>query len=439
MNGPAGIALVLALLALLMAGVRALQVRGRIGAEPARKLVHAGMGTICLGFPWIFAGPGPVWLLALFAGAGLLAVRRLGPLRERLGGVLGGVGRVSLGEFYFPFAVALVFDLAGEDAAAYLAPVAILTYADAAGALVGGRWGRIRYPAVESVKTLEGSLAVCVVTWLCVAVVLFLFAGATVPRALQVGVIMGLFAAFVEAVSWRGLDNLLLPVVAFAQVRIYGELDAGELAGRLLAMLLLVGLMLGWRRRLLDFSARLGAGLVLYLFWSLGGLAWLVAPLVLLVSYSRLMPAGPEGIDRHNLAAVVCIASVGVFWVVAHAHEPDPGWRWIFTLGIAGHHAIIATVRCAQRRPEWERWRCGLAGLAQALVLQTLAYVLVAPDERAPVRAILLGAVAVAAASAGFVAWERRLALPEDLNARWWRQGSAAFAGSAAALAVITL
>ena len=277
MNPLAAIVLVLGLLGALMLGVRRGQSGGRLSPELARKLVHLGMGTVCLAFPWLFDSAAPVRGLAGLAVAALLAVRGVEPLRRRFGGVLGGVGRASLGEIYFPLTVALVFTLAGGTRALFWGPVAILTYADAAGALVGKRWGRKRYRAVESLKTLEGSAAVLGVTWVVAMLAIGFGSSASWLEMVLGGLIIGAFAALVEAVSWRGLDNLLVPLVALAQLRIYSALSWPDLAGRAIVMGLLAGFMLNWRKHLLDSSARLGAALAMYLFWSLGDWRWLVA------------------------------------------------------------------------------------------------------------------------------------------------------------------
>jgi phytol kinase len=395
------------------------------------------MGTVCLAFPRIFATPGPVWVLAAGAVALMVAVRHVPLLQRTLGAVLGGVARDSLGEVYFPVAVALVFTLARGDVAVYVAPIAILTYADAAGALVGRRWGRTRYRAVESLKSIEGSVAVFGVTWVTVMVVLGFWTRVPWPEMVVAGLIMGAFAALVEAVSWRGLDNLLLPVVALAQMRIYPQLAWADAVGRAVIMGVLVGYMLGWRKRLLDSSARLGAGLVLYLFWSLGDWRWLVAPMVLRLSYTRLMPTVPGGPDRHYLAAVLCLGSAGIGWALGNAWAPDVRWLWPFTLGLAAQQAIIAVVRFSQSRPQWRPWRWWAVATGQAVGVHALAFV--AANGLAVISWLDfgVGAAAIAVALAGFMAWDRELALPEDLNARWWRQGITAVLASTAGLVLM--
>ena len=423
MSAGYGIGLVLGLLAVLMLTVRTLQEQGRIEAETARKLVHMGMGTLCLTFPWIFRSPEPVWLLAAMAVLGLTGVRLLAPLRARFGGVLGAVKRVSFGELYFPIAVAVVFTLAGADRAAFCAPVAILTFADAAGALVGQRWGRLRYPAVESTKSFEGSVAVFAVTWVCASVVFVALTPTSNERALLAGVVIALFATLVEAVSWRGIDNLLMPLVAFAQMKIYPVLTSGEMAGRAGVLLLLVLFMLNWRRHLLDSSARLAAALAIYFFWSVGDWRWLVAPVILLTSYARLMPLIPGGPPRHNLTAVLCIASAGVIWAVANARAPSDAWLWLYTLGFATQQAIIAAVRFSQGRREWPPWQWWLVATVQATGLQTLGFLLTNGVGWWSAPGFWVSLLAPGGALAVFMAWDRQLQLPEDVNARWWRQG----------------
>jgi hypothetical protein len=233
----------------------------------------------------------------------------------------------------------------------------------------GGLYGRNALGgAVESTKSIEGSLAVFEVTWICAAVVLVSLGDTPIERALLVGVVMALFAALVEAVSGRGLDNLLLPLVAFAQLTSFPALTAGELLARGAVMALLALFMLNWRRHLLDFSARLGAALAIYFFWSVGDWRWLVAPIVLLASYGRLMPTIPGGPPRHNFMAVMCIASAGVIWAVANAYVRADHWLWLYTLGFATQQAIIAAVRFSQGRAHWAPWRWWLVATLLLLI-----------------------------------------------------------------------
>ena len=438
MNPFLGIAIILCTLGALMLGVKLLQAGG-IDPELARKLVHMGMGIACLPFPWLFSAPWPVWILAGMAAVALAALRTVPVLRRELGGVLHGVQRASFGEVYFPLGVAAVFTLAHGHAILFVIPVALLTFADAAGALVGKRWGRLKYPTLEGQKSVEGSAAVGVVGCLCSTGPL-LVAGHDLRAAILIGMVMGLFGLILEAISWRGADNAFLPLAAFAQISVYLHASIGSLAARLAVLSALTFIAMIWRRgHVVDDGARLGAALAMYFFWAIGGWTWLVAPIVLLASYARLMPVHPHEVPRHDLIAVICVSSAGLVWCVAEAFAPGPHWRWLFTLGIATHQAVIATVRYSQGRPRWTRSGWVAAGVTQAMLTQGLAYWVIDRRHAVTVGGLAAGAVCMACATAVFALCERKLQMPDDLNARWWRQGATAMIASTVALFVINL
>jgi phytol kinase len=160
-----------------------------------------------------------VALCAVYVG--LLAGRRyLVALDNHVSGVLDGVGRKSLGEFLFPITVAGLFVAAQGDRAAYLIPLLVLTFADAAAAVVGRRYGTVRYPTPGGCKSLEGSLAFAVVTFAAVHLPLLLLgrvAGAW--ESVLVAVVMALVLAVVEAMATGGWDNFLVPAGALVMLR----------------------------------------------------------------------------------------------------------------------------------------------------------------------------------------------------------------------------
>jgi dolichol kinase/L-amino acid N-acyltransferase YncA len=260
MNPMLGSAIVLGALCALMLGVRALLQGGCVGPEVSRKLVHLGMGAICLALPWLFTQAWLVWLLGGLIAAGLGAVRVVPGLNDQFGGVLGGVGRDSWGDLYFPVALATVYALTKGEPRFFCVPVAVMAFADSAGALVGHRWGRIRYEAVGTSKSVEGSAAVLLVSWVCVTGGLAVFTDLPWQSLWLEGLALGLFAMLVEAASWRGLDNLLLPLGVLAYLKVMAPLGPADLAWRAAGLGALALVLLAWRRRsFLHNAVRKGA------------------------------------------------------------------------------------------------------------------------------------------------------------------------------------
>ena len=186
----------------------------RFGASPevARKTVHVAMGLACASFPWIFDRALPVWVLAACATGPLGLIRLFPGLKSGIGSALHGIARPSYGEIFFAPAVAAVFAFADGDTTLYLIPVLILTIADAAGALCGTRWGKLRYGCGDGFKTVEGSLIFWFTAFLCAFLPLAGGDRVDLWQAFWIAVILGLLAMKAEGNSDRGFDNLLIPL-----------------------------------------------------------------------------------------------------------------------------------------------------------------------------------------------------------------------------------
>jgi phytol kinase len=210
---------VIGALGVLIVGVRALQARNLVGSEFGRKLVHVGMGTIAVPFPWIFADSRPVWSLAAVSIVILGTIRFVPAIAHKFGTVLGGVDRASLGDIFFPLGLASAFMLGHGDKASFVAAAGVLAFGDTAGALVGVRWGRVRYSIAHNTKSIEGSSAVLVVSFLCVTLAFVVLGTTSFSVAVTAGLIVGLASALIEAVASHGLDNLLLPVAVVELMR----------------------------------------------------------------------------------------------------------------------------------------------------------------------------------------------------------------------------
>jgi phytol kinase len=244
-----GMALEALALTLLLCGLRLAQRRLALSAEASRKLFHIGGGLSTLAFPWLFHSPWPVLALAPVTIGAFLALKYLRGLRRGLGNVLYGVRRRSLGEVYMPLSLTLVWLLSGGDALWFCIPTLALTLADPAAALMGMRYGRHRYAGVDGVKSLEGSCACGLVAAVCVAAPLLALGDSSAPHALALAFSVSLLVTLAEAVAWRGLDNLLIPLVTFGALRTLDPLGTAALVVPCALTLLVAGAAYAWRRQ----------------------------------------------------------------------------------------------------------------------------------------------------------------------------------------------
>lgn len=208
---------VIATLGGLIAAARYARTKWGLSAEWSRKCVHIGMGAACSTFPWLFLNAAPVFVLAGIASALMIAIRAVPGLRATFGCALNGVGRDSWGEFTFIAGVACSFALAHGEIAAYLIPLSILTFADSLAALVGQRFGTIAFASPSGTKTFEGSAAFFVVAFACTATVLIVVHE---PYPLPAGFAAAVVLTLVEALSWKGFDNVAVPIVGVLLLRL---------------------------------------------------------------------------------------------------------------------------------------------------------------------------------------------------------------------------
>jgi phytol kinase len=219
--------------------------RGAGAAELSRKLLHVAMGLILCPLPWLFGNrPWPVIVLCGIYVALLIARRFLVALDNHVGGVIDGVGRRSVGEFLFPISIGVVFLLAGGDRVNYLAPILVLTLADAAAAIIGRRYGMCPYTAPGGQKSLEGSLAFAMVAFASMHLTLLLLGSGGRIESVLVAIVAAIALTIVEAVVTGGWDNLLVPVGGCVLLKMLAGVETPMLAtlagGTLAAVLALV-------------------------------------------------------------------------------------------------------------------------------------------------------------------------------------------------------
>lgn len=221
---------VLILTAGLMGALCILQKRKAPHPEWCRKLMHIGSGIIALSIPWLFQSTWPVLLLCAISLAGLVTIKHLTYLRQNIGRVLGEVKRESSGDIYFPLTIAVLFLLSKGDPLFYCVPIMILTFADAAAALVGIFCGVLHYETPDGVKTIEGSLAFFLVAFVCAYIPMRIFTETGPNEIFLMAFLLALLLMIVEAVAgWKGLDNLLIPVAGLVVLKVIVNCTLAEL------------------------------------------------------------------------------------------------------------------------------------------------------------------------------------------------------------------
>ncbi len=348
-----GIGLVLTAVAVLFVGLWAAQRRYDLPPEGTRKTVHVLIGGITFTFPWLFEAFWPVAVLGGLTGGSMIAVRSVPQLRTTIGSVLHRVSRDSYGEIYFAVAVVVLFGLTGNDPLLYGIPILLLGLADPTAALMGGRYGQSFYQTSDGIKSGEGSASFFLVAFFCVHVPLLLGTNTGRLETLLIALIAGFLVMLLEAIAWRGLDNLFIPLGGYALLSTHLAMDAYNLIARLVVIAGLFVLATVWHRETtLDHSATFAAALVGVVTWMIGGWKWLLAPAALYFGYTILWPSSArlKSSDSkpptlHTVHNVLGVAAVGFGWLFLSVVIDEPSLIYPYTLAYAGYLGLIGAER----------------------------------------------------------------------------------------------
>lgn len=339
----------------VMAMIRQYAPQAGISPEVQRKIIHVCTGMYALSWPWLFPDRWPAYMLVgvtLIVMIWLRLPRRIGGM----GAALHGVDRRSYGDILLAIAIGLCLFLGGDRLALYVLPVAVLTFADAAAALVGSHYATRFFKVEDGTKSVEGCVTFCIVTLLISLIVLLIMTPLPPSSIIVISLIIAGFGTLVEAASWRGFDNLFLPVGLQVMLSNFVAMDMAQLMVRVIwftVALLAFRLLARW----MGMGTHVARVYVTMIFLLLAATTYPNALIPILVLFSHLWcrRANP-GEDRFpELDAVAGLTLVSLGWL---AVGQATGWSAV------NFYAITAMGICAGF--------CALA-LAQARLARRIA------------------------------------------------------------------
>ena len=359
--------IVILLLAILVLGQGLVKLRVPIESEVSRKIVHIGMGCLAVAFPWMFSSAMVVGLLTALACLAFIAIRFVPFLNK----VLGGVNRVTQGEFYFTFGVAFAFYFSNGEPVLYCPPVLMMAIGDSLAALVGKALGRHRFTTDEDPKSWEGSLAFVISAFVTTFFALAVFSQLPIGNIFIISILLSMIGFMIESISDRGLDNLLVPVFGVMAMMAYYELEMTELLLRILALLAFLSIVFLFKRySTMNDSALIGSALFLYVIWALVGWSWALSPLCLFLLFPFVVRFDYDEFENFQSVSSILFVNLAAFWWLTQSFRYDQPetYFWPFTASYALHLAMIWTKRAKFQK----RGRLYLLSLAGFPALSTL-------------------------------------------------------------------
>ena len=232
-----------------------------IPTEITRKIVHVTFGIIASSFPFLFSHVYSVFLLCLFFFILMLITKITGKSES-----IHNIDRRSLGVFAYPLAVSFIFYLANRNWLYYVVPVLLLAVSDALAALAGRRYGMISYTMLNHIRTLEGSTAFFISSFIIILICILLSHETENESAILVAILLALIITGIEAISILGLDNILIPIMGYFFISKFMSFDLKYLTANIVILLLsfMFSLAISNRLKRFSFSVCIVLTLILY-------------------------------------------------------------------------------------------------------------------------------------------------------------------------------
>ena len=155
------------------------------------------------------------WYMALIPPATFVVINALSYWRGAIK-AMELEGRGSLGTIYFPIAFAGVIYYFWSQPVLMVASMMPMTWGDALAAILGRRYGQREYGVLGFTRSMEGSLAMFLFSWLSTFLALLLLSPFSWQMSLFYSLAVAIFATLVEALSPWHIDNLTVPLFSAA-------------------------------------------------------------------------------------------------------------------------------------------------------------------------------------------------------------------------------
>lgn len=179
--------------------------------EFTRKLIHISVGLWAFGTVLLFQH----WYFAIIPPLSFVLFNYISYRGEIFKSVETGE-KGNLGTVYFPISFAIIICLLWERPNLLVASLMPMTWGDALAAVLGRRYGQRKYSVLGSTRSMEGSLAMFLFSWLSTFLALLLLPPLGWQTSLLYALAVAVFATLVEALSPWHIDNLTVPLLSAA-------------------------------------------------------------------------------------------------------------------------------------------------------------------------------------------------------------------------------
>ncbi len=191
--------------------------RMRVKGEITRKFAHFTATMATIPFPYIFDSHWHVLMLAVIFFLALILTQGGTLLKS-----IHDIKRKSMGSYLLPFAIYISFLISNllDNKILFILPMLILAICDPMAAILGMSEnipnGKLNFFGIKSEKTIIGTTAFFVTSFTISIIALYFNRAAFDLKTFYIAITLALATTLAELSSWRGSDNLSIPLFAIA-------------------------------------------------------------------------------------------------------------------------------------------------------------------------------------------------------------------------------
>ena len=235
--------------------------------------------------------------------------------------------------------------VSSEDKIMYSLPLIILMFSDAFAALIGEFYSKYKFDTGFGTKSVEGSVTFFLTTYfICINFFLF-FSNIKSINIVLVSLLLSILAMILEMISWNGLDNIFVPLFVYLFLKLNLYLTARELMYKLwVIVMLLIIIILNRKKTTLTKVAQTASLFFLYIVMIIGGIKWVVPPLIMYLGYYHFTPK-VRGQVKDSLKGLLTIAFTTSMWLAMSIILDKNKMYLIYIFTFSLHFGIINLIR----------------------------------------------------------------------------------------------
>jgi len=242
------------------------------------------------------------------------------------------IGRVSYGTIFFPLSYLLIAIPFWDYPIHITISLMLLAIADPVAAIVGKNITKpVSYTILDDQKTVQGSAAMFICSMIIVFILSnYFFHDWNLGFQIVAAISIGLAVTLAEALSYKGSDNLTIPITAFLFIELFNHINKNQLMidnFHFVALIILI-LLISYKKKQLSMSGYIGAVIMAILLYGFGGSSYIYPLVVFFITSSILSHFKKNNIkikksDR-NISQVYANGGVALFiCIINHFYYHD--------------------------------------------------------------------------------------------------------------------